>query len=583
MSLAFNHSRRVLPWRLMPLAFRRLALRLTVPVLLASCATPIVAPPKLPAVDVSPVVAKPAPSALPEGWHHGAFMQIFVRAYQDSNGDGVGDLKGLTQRLDHLKELGVRGLWLMPITRSSDRDHGYGTQDFRAVEPDYGTLEDFDELIREAHARGIGVIMDYVLNHSAAEHPLFVQSRSGAKNPYRDWYVWAHDAPQGWDIWDKNPWYHAATQPWTWKGRWQDLPKPLPNAKDHYFGTFGGHMPDFNLRNPRVVDFHAHNLRFWLNRGLDGFRLDAVPHLIENNAKAWNDQPESRRLTALFVDEVLSYPNKYVVCEATAEPQAWGHPEVCGGAFAFGYVDHYVKAAKGEVASIRALAEYYKTALPTMATFLSNHDRFAGARLWDQVGGDVAAYKLAAAGYLLQPGTPFIYYGEEVGQGGVASLPGDDGLRAPMSWAAPGAADGFSKQGKPFRPLAPNAATHNVAQQREDQGSILSYYKELLKLRNDRPSIAQGRFDAPMVQRQVLSFVRTHGDERTLVVINYGRTRAEVEVAGLPRRARMAPIFPRRAGASYVAEITLADAAGKSVVALAPRSVRLFDIEAPVR
>uniref|UniRef100_UPI00286A269C alpha-amylase family glycosyl hydrolase n=1 Tax=Roseateles sp. TaxID=1971397 RepID=UPI00286A269C len=184
----------------------------------------------------------------PKGWHDGAvFMEIFVRGYQDSDGDGSGDLRGLIQRLDYLQELGIQGIWLMPITPSADKDHGYATTDYRAIEPQYGSLADFDELMRQAHKRGIAVIIDYVINHSAAAHPLFQQALQGPGSPYRDWFVWQHAAPEGWDIWGKNPWYVT--------------------EHGHYFGTFGPHMPDFNLRNPAVVDYHRSSLRFWLNRG----------------------------------------------------------------------------------------------------------------------------------------------------------------------------------------------------------------------------------------------------------------------------------------------------------------------------
>ena len=151
-------------------------------------------------LDLSDVPRQVTPSALPEGWQHGAFMEIFVRSWRDSDGDGVGDLKGLTQSLDHLHKLGVRGLWLMPITRSGDGDHGYATVDFRRIEPAYGTLADFDELIREAHARGMGVIMDYVVNHSADTHPAFVESVRDPQGPYRAWYEWRQEHPTGWDI-----------------------------------------------------------------------------------------------------------------------------------------------------------------------------------------------------------------------------------------------------------------------------------------------------------------------------------------------------------------------------------------------
>ncbi|MFD2454079.1 alpha-amylase family glycosyl hydrolase [Ideonella paludis] len=277
-------------------------------------------------VDISPVAPVYRPSTLPTGWHHGVFMEIFVRAFADSNGDGIGDLKGLTAKLDDLKDLGVSGIWLMPITANADGDHGYATTDFRAIAPEYGTLADFDELLRQAHARGIGVVMDYVINHAAAQHPLFQAAVADPKSPWRDWFVFADTEPQGWDIWGKNPWYLSSAQHWNSKLEPKDLPKAPPGARDFYFGTFGPHMPDFNMRNPRVVKYHEDSLRFWLNRGLDGFRLDAVPHLIERDAVNWNDQPESRQLTKRLQDLITAYDKRWVVCEATAEPNDWGHP-----------------------------------------------------------------------------------------------------------------------------------------------------------------------------------------------------------------------------------------------------------------
>jgi alpha-amylase len=518
-------------------------------------------------VDVSVVEAKPADSGLPEHWHRGAFMQIDVRAYQDSDGDGVGDLRGLIRRLDHLKDLGVRGLGLMPITPGAEFDPGYAVTDYRAINPAYGSLADFDELIREAHARGIGVILDYGVNHSAAEHPLFVQARSAASNPYRDWYLWSQPAPRGWDVLGKNPWHGD-------------------DARGHYFGTFGANMPDFNLRNPKVVAWHLDNLRFWLNRGVDGFRFDAVSHLIENDAVRWNSQPESHRLASLFAEAARAYPNRYVVCEASTHPQVYGDPAVCGAAFAFDLAPHFAKAAKGDAASAKELIDYFKRAPPSMATLVSNHDSASGPRLWEQVGGDVAAYKLAVAGYLLQPGTPFIYYGEEVGQAGVSKsqapeLNDDQRQRAPMSWTADNvdSAAGFTPKGPPFRAVAPNVAEQNVAAQNKAFGSIYSTYKELLDLRNRRPSIARGSFDQTFVRGAVIGYLRSSGDEHTLVVTNYGTRRVELEVGGLPRRARVAPIYPRRAGASYIAQIVLADARGQLQIDMPARSTRVFDVE----
>ena len=524
--------------------------------------------------DTTPVPERRATAHLPAHWDRGAFMEIFVRAYQDSDGDGIGDLRGLISRLDYLKDLGIRGLWLMPVTRSADRDHGYATTDFRDIEPDYGTLADFDELLKQAHARGIGVITDYVINHASHQHPAFQQALKGPgpDNPWRDWFVWSQDAPVGWDIWGKNPWYHVAAKPWEWTGDPKDLPPAPPGAQDFYFGTFGPHMPDFNMRKPEVVNYHLDSLRFWLNRGLDGFRLDAVPHLIENNAKDWNDQPESRRLTRQLQDLIRAYPNRTVVCEATAEPQAYGDPAVCGGAFAFGYVHHFVKAAQGEAASVKELAAYYRQALPTMATFVSNHDRFAGQRLWDQVSGDVARYKVAAAGYLLQPGTPYIYYGEEVGQGGVTTLQDDLPLRAPMSWAPDPATGGFTR-GTPFRPVAPNVLMHNAQTQAQDPRSILAFYKAMLALRNTRTSIARGSFENSFADGLVLGFQRRLERERTVVLINYGTGLASVRVPDLPAGQALRSAYP--AGGALSARV---GRDGSATIHLAPLSVRVFDV-----
>lgn len=475
------------------------------------------------ATDLSPVPAQSRPSALPEGWQHGAFMEIFVRSWRDSDGDGIGDLRGLTQSLDHLHHLGIRGIWLMPITRSADKDHGYATTDYRDIEPAYGTLADFDELIRQAHNRGIGVIMDYVVNHSADTHPLFVQSVKEPHGPYRAWYEWRQTHPQGWDIWGRDPWVHT--------------------SNGSYLATFGASMPDFNLRHPQVLAYHQDNLRFWLNRGLDGMRLDAVPHLIENNAQDWNDQPESRQLTAQLSRLIRSYPGRYVVCEATAQPQAYAHSEVCGASFAFGLEGRIVAAARGDAQAVEAVAQYFVTAPHTLATFVSNHDRFAGQRLWDQVGGHELHYKLAAATYLLLPGTPFIYYGEDIGMAGVAALTDDPKIRGPLSWS-PNPTNGGFTTGQPYRALASNLATHHVQGQVQSAHSIWAFYKDMLALRNSRVSIARGTYEFAQAQGQMLAYQRRMGREHSLVVINYGGQAATLAIDGLAAHAELRPLYP---------------------------------------
>ena len=510
-------------------------------------------------IDTRPVPPRPQASTLPANWQHGVFMEVFVRGYQDSNGDGIGDLKGLTSRLDYLKKLGISGLWLMPITASSDHDHGYATTDYRGIEPQYGTLADFDELIREAHKRGIAIVMDYVINHASWQFPPFQQAAADRNSPWRSWFVWNPEPGPGWDIWGKYPWYDAAAKPWTWTGEWKDLPPITPGSPDIFFGTFGPHMPDFNMRTPAVVQYHEDSMRFWLNRGLDGYRLDAVPHLIENNAKDWNDQPESRTLTKHFQDLIKGYPGRYVVCEATAEPIAYGHPDLCGGAFAFNQNYEIIKAAKGDTAAVQKMADYYRAMSPTMATFLHNHDIFTGQRVWDQLRGDEARYRLAAASYLLLPGTPFVYYGEEIGQAGIDGK-GDDPLRSPMSWTPAG---GFTT-GQPFRPLALNRSTHNADTQQHDARSLFNFYRELIALRRASPALTLGRYEADKVEGAVWRFERAQGKERVLVAINYGDTPAMLE---LPARARA--LYPKGGPAP------------RARATLPPLSLRVYRLEAP--
>ena len=501
-------------------------------------------------IDVSPVAKADPGSTLAEGWQHGAFMEIYVRGYKDSDGDGIGDLRGLTQSLDYLHDLGIRGLWLMPVTRSQDHDHGYAVSDYRDIEPAYGTLADFDQLLRQAHARGIGVIVDYVLNHSAAEHPLFGESSRSRSGPYRSWYVWRDPAPAGWQIFGKNPWNTVAS--------------------GAYLSQFSPTMPDFNLLEPKALAWHKDNLRFWLNRGVDGFRFDAVTHLVENGPQAWQDQPADYRLMSEIRAVVAGYQRRYMVCEAPVNSLGYGAPSVCGSAFAMEHSADLVDAARGSSKAIHALAGYFTAAPPTMATMISNHDLFAGERLWNQVRGDRARYRLAAASYLLQPGTPFIYYGEEIGMAAAPQLQGDRKLRTPMSWTASDPAAGFSTA-KPFRELSANAATQNVAGEKAAGDSLLAWYKSLLALRNRHPSLAAGSYEAPSVRGKTLVYRRRLGSEASLVLINYAEQPATVDIGALAGASRFYQVFPQAADATLDV-----DARGSAELTLAAQSVRVF-------
>jgi alpha-amylase len=462
-------------------------------------------------------------STLPDGWQFGAMYQVFVRAFADSDGDGIGDLRGLIGKLDYLQTLGVTGLWLMPITSSQDRDHGYGVKDYRAIEADYGSMADFDALLTAAHERGIGVILDYVMNHSAKQHPAFQDAVTSTTSPFRDWYIWSETHPAGWNIYGNDPWH--------------------PSETGWYFGAFWGEMPDWNLRHRPTVLWHHDNMRFWLNRGVDGFRFDAVGNLIEDDAQNYQNESGSYELVCALEVLIDRYRNRYMVVEAPTDPLGFARMHPGGSAFAFGHHADLINAARGDTHALHLVAGFPPVALPSIATMLSNHDGFAGARVCDQLGGDLARMKLAAAMYLLQPGVPFIYYGEEIGMAGAPGLPMDPSLRPPMSWTGDAATAGFTT-GTPFRALSANATTHNVAAQDRDPDSLLQFYRAMLGMRRARPSIAMGGYRDARADGPVMQFVRELNGEQTVVLINVGSEDVPATIDGLTPGRTYVSLYP---------------------------------------
>jgi glycosidase len=431
--------------------------------------------------------------------------------------------------------------------------------DYRDIEPDYGTLADLDELVSKAHLAGMGVVIDYVMNHSSNMNPVFLNSVYATTNAYRDWYIWQATAPSGWNIFGANPWHTA--------------------ANGAYFGVFSPTMPDWNLNNPRVVAYHEANLRFWLNRGVDGFRFDAVGNLYENGPTAWSDQPQDYTLMAQMRSLLDNYSQRlsYMVCEDPGNPQVAGGAGGCGGAFAFDLRNHLIGAARNDAASIAAVAGYFTTAPAGMAPILANHDSFAGDRVWTQLGGDTAQYELAAASYLLAPGTPFIYYGEEIGMANAASLTDDGKLRTPMSWATDTGNAGFTT-GTPYRALSGNVATQNVAAEDGDPASLLNFYRAMLALRNARASIRDGSYVQPQVTGSVMSYQRQSAGETTLVVINYGgAVPGGVSLTGLAANATLHALFP----ATGTADVPT-DAGGTASIVPAAQSILVFEVSPPL-
>lgn len=453
-------------------------------------------------VDFSPVTPAPTDSGLAADWaSHANFIEIYVRGFQDSNADGIGDLQGVISRLDWLRDQGYTGIWLMPVFRSADRDHGYAVADYRAIEPDYGTTADFDQLVTQAHSRGLAVILDYMMNHAASTHPIFLDATTGAANPKRDWFVWSNSHPAGWNTFSGDPWRN--------------------NGNGWYYGVFGALMPDWNLRNPSVVAWHENNLRYWLNRGVDGFRFDAVGVLYEDGAATWENAPDNHPLLAQARSLIEAYGKRYTVCEGPSAPAAYAAASSCGRAFAFQAVGPlYSSVSGGQVDS--ALVAFLSDPLADrMPLILGNHDGFAGDRVWTRLGGDVAAYRLLSATYLLTSRTPFAYYGEDIGMANGGGLTGDAALRAPMSWTADATNAGFSMV-TPFRALSANSTTHNVAVEQSDSASLLRHYRELLNLRKTYPVLADGtRSVQSAANDPVLRLSREDADECAAVLVNF--------------------------------------------------------------
>lgn len=487
----------------------------------------------------APRVVEAPPVAAPglDGWANGSVVyEIFVRSFADSNGDGKGDLQGLIARLDYLNDgdpttstdLGVDAVWLMPVFASPSY-HGYDTSDYETVNPDYGTNADLDELIAAAHARGIKVLLDLVLNHTSSSHPWFVDAATGETAAHRDWYVWSPN-DLGWPP----PWNLNGAS--TWHG--------INGA--NYYGVFSGSMPDLNYRTQAVRDEVKRIAALWLERGIDGFRLDAARYLWENGSgSAAQDQPE----THAFWKELAAHV-RGVKPDATLVGEAWATGDVIanyygdttvvpGGdelplVFDFPLAAAMISAAgNGFVAAFTAAlasSRRYDPPGATLVPFLANHDQTRVATL---LGVDEGK-RVSAAGLLLTlPGTPFIYYGEEVGlKNGTAS--GDTAKRSPMPWSAESPGGGFTT-GAAWYPFSPGRDTANVASETGDPASLLTVYRGLIRARHASGALARGDLQMLVSAGSGVAWLRSTAVEKVLVAHNVGDTPLAVgplEVAG---------------------------------------------------
>ncbi len=457
-------------------------------------------------------------------WAPGAvFYQVFVRSFQDSDGDGIGDLAGVIERLDYLNDgdpatdsdLGIDGIWLMPVFESPSY-HGYDVIDYESIDRDYGSNGDFTRLCDEARRRGIRVIIDFVVNHTGAGHPWFTASAKGDAR-YRDWYVWRQGNP-GW----RRPWGNG-------DATWHNSPEP---TQDFYYGIFWGGMPDLNFRNREVRDTIKRLGSLWLARGADGYRLDATRYLIANgDGNGQADQPETHAYLREFSAHIRGEkPGALLVGEnwtttANIAPYYGSTARVRGGdelpaSFNFPLADAIVSAAQnGNAKAILDVLAEMKRLYPEGvldAPFLRNHDQI---RLATELGNDPGKLRLAAAILLTMPGMPFVYYGEEIGlqNGGTGSA--DELKRTPMPWTgAPGG--GFSTAA-PWYPFAPGQAHTNVAAQTGDPDSLLRHYRDLIRMRKRSEAMREGAIEPiPLTSPGALAFIRKGPSQRVLVVHN---------------------------------------------------------------
>jgi alpha-amylase len=468
------------------------------------------------------------------------FYEIFVRSFADSNGDGIGDLPGLTAKLDYLNDgdpgttsdLGIDGIWLMPIFASPSY-HGYDVTDYERIDPEYGTGDDFQRLLAEAHRRGIRVIVDLVINHTSSQHPWFGDSASSPTATKRNWYVWRADDP-GW------------TQPWG-----GDNPTWHEKNGSYYYAILWGGMPDLNFRTPAVRSEVERLAQEWLARGVDGFRLDAARHIVADGpGQLQNDTPETHAFWKEFSQSVrASHPGALLVGEAWAPTATiatyYGSTATVRGGdelpmcFDFPLAGAIVNGVReGEAAPIEAALEATAKDFPSGvldATFLTNHDMI---RLATQLDNDQGALKSAAAVLLTLPGTPFLYYGEEVGLENGARQRDDRFKRTPMPWDDT-SGGGFTA-GTPWFPFAPGRDGANVAAELDDPSSLLSRYRTLIRLRKVTPVLAEGGLRPLSAAGPVLAFLRTGGADGALVVHNLGATvitAGPFSLAGTPGEA----------------------------------------------
>ena len=466
-------------------------------------------------------------------WRRGAVYQVYPRSFADSDGDGVGDLDGIRSRLDHVASLGVEAIWLSPVFPSPMADFGYDVSDYCDIDPVFGSLEGFDRLVADAHARGIRVVLDWVANHTSDQHPWFVASRSSREDPRRDWYVWADPAPGGGPPNDWTSAFGAVGPAWT-----------LDEATcQYYLHSFAPQQPDLNWDNPQVEAAMHETVRFWLGRGVDGLRLDAIikiakDPLLRDNAGAsrphhedWETIEERLRRLRAVLEE---FPDRMMVGELWAEGLgrfvAFLRGDGLHLAHNFEFVDLPWDAGRYRafIDDVEAAAEDQPATWPCW--FLENHDLPRVASRFDQDGLGTARARAVLLMLHTLRGTPFLYQGQELGLPDavipperVVDVDGRDPERAPIPWQRPsrvGPGAGFTT-GEPWLPLVDDAERLCVEAQEEDPGSCLHLTRRIAALRRAEPALRTGTQRTVNAGPEVLAWLREDEDAGFLVAMSF--------------------------------------------------------------
>ena len=448
-------------------------------------------------------------------WTTGATCyEVFVRSFQDSDGDGIGDIRGLISRLDYIndgdplsrRDLGARCIWLMPVAESPSY-HGYDVTDYYRIERDYGTNEDFKRFMSEAHRRGIRVLVDLVLNHASSDHPFFQAALNDPSSPYRAWFRFSPTRPSELNPWGQSNWHKS------------------PVRDEWFYGFFWSGMPDLNYTHPPVMAEAKRVARFWLeDMDVDGFRLDAIPYLVEEPGRI-NHSPGTHAALRDFSAYIRSVkPDAFTVGEVSDNSDAMVtyYPDQLDSHFAFEVADSIIAALRsGSARGILPPVLRLQRDVPDnrWSPFVRNHDQ---PRTRTELGGDMAKARLASFIMLTLPGVPFVYYGEEIGMLGAKP---DERLRTPMQWT-PAAGGGFTS-GTPWQPMQDEWMTVTVEAQENDPRSILSLHRRLIPIRDASPALASGEL-VPLAASHgaVTAYVRREGNRAVLVIANVGTTPA---------------------------------------------------------